>query len=179
MKLRLLSFVAAGLILTLAGCPGEDEIPEISNRAERYWNNLFHGYTRNAYDMLDSGSRGFIAYADYARKVGFGPSGLQEVKEYWMAYYPLTAVEVNSVSVKGRKATVTLTLTQPDPTWFPDEAHAQAEEQGLEGNDYALFLLRAQTEALLTGKIPIVKIQENLQLIKEDDVWWVVFDDEG
>ena len=144
-------------------------------RAERYWNYLYRGETRSAYNMLDKKSQGFLSYPDYARKVGFGPTNLPEVADYWEAYYPNTQIEVKNVSVQRKQAIVSLTLTIPDPTWFPDEAYAEAKRLGLEGHEYALFMIRAQTEALKKGEIPLVRIQENTQLVKEDAEWRVVF----
>ncbi len=180
MKRNLLLLVCAALIcLLLAGCPNKDEAPIVRRRAERYWNYLYRGETRSAYNMLDKKSQGFLSYPDYARKVGFGPTNLPEVKEYWEAYYPNTQIEVKNVSVQRKQAIVSLTLIIPDPTWFPDEAYAEAKRLGLEGHEYALFMIRAQTEALKKGEIPVVKIQENTQLVKEDNVWRIVFKGEG
>lgn len=179
MKRNLLSLVGAALIaVVLAGCPREDEAPIVRQRAERYWYYLFKGQIRSAYNMLDKKSRGTLTYGEYARKVGFGPSNLLEVQEYWKAYYPNTLIEVKNVSVQRNSAIASLTLTIPDPTWFPDEAYAEAKRLGLEGHEYALFMIRAQTEALKKGEVPLVRIQENTQLLKEDNVWRIVFKEE-
>ncbi|MEA3311143.1 MAG: hypothetical protein U9Q76_02860 [candidate division WOR-3 bacterium] len=175
---RNLLLLAALISLVLAGCPNKDEAPIVRQRAERYWNYLYRGETRSAYNMLDKKSQGFLSYPDYARKVGFGPTNLPEVKEYWEAYYPNTQIEVKNISVQRKQAIVYLTLTIPDPTWFPDEAYAEAKRLGLEGHEYALFMIRAQTEALKRGEIPLVRIQENTQLVKEDNVWRIVFREE-
>lgn len=176
MKRNLLLLAGAALIaVVLAGCPREDEAPIVRQRAERYWHYLYRGRTREAYNMLDKKSQSFITYGEYARKVGFGPSNLLEVQEYWKAYYPNTRIEAGNVSVRGKKAIVSLILTLPDPSWFQDEAYAEAKRLGLEGHEYALFMIRAQTEALKKGEVPLVRIQENTQLVKEDDVWRIVF----
>ncbi|MCK4232599.1 hypothetical protein KAX06_05690 [candidate division WOR-3 bacterium] len=176
MKRNLLLLVCAALIcLLLAGCPNKEEVLIVRQRAERYWNYLYRGETRSAYNMLDKKSQGFLSYPDYARKVGFGPTNLPEVADYWEAYYPNTQIEVKNVSVQRKQAIVSLTLIIPDPTWFPDEAYAEAKRLGLEGHEYALFMIRAQTEALKKGEIPLVRIQENTQLVKEDAEWRVVF----
>lgn len=179
MKRNLLLLVCAALIAAaLAGCPNREEVLIVRRQAERYWNYLYRGRTREAYNMLDKKSQGSLSYPEYARKVGFGPTNLPEVKEYWKAYYPNTQIEVNSVSVQRKQAIVSLTLTIPDPTWFPDEAYAEAERLGLEGHEYALFMIRWQTEALRKGEIPLVKIQESTQLVKEEGEWRVVFSGE-
>ena len=179
MKRNLPLLVCAALIaVALAGCPNKDEVLIVRQQAERYWNYLYRGETRSAYNMLDKKSQGFLSYPDYARKVGFGPTNLPEVKEYWEAYYPNTRIGIGNVSVKRKKAIVSLTLTIPDPTWFPDEAYAEAKRLGLEGHEYAIFMIRWQTEALKRGEIPIVRIHENTQLVKEDNVWRIVFREE-
>ncbi|TET23420.1 MAG: hypothetical protein E3J71_02260 [Candidatus Stahlbacteria bacterium] len=179
MKRNLLLLAGAALIaVVLAGCPQEDEAPIVRQRAERYWNYLYRGRTREAYNMLDKKSRGTLTYGEYARKVGFGPSNLLEVQEYWKAYYPNTRIEAGNVSVQRKQAIVSLILTLPDPSWFQDEAYAEAKRLGLEGHEYALFMIRAQTEALNRGEIPLVRIQENTPLVKEDAEWHIVFREE-
>jgi hypothetical protein len=177
--LLLTLFGAAFIFLLLSGCPGEDETPIVRKQAERYWQYLFRGEIRSAYDMLDKKSQVFISYGEFAEKVGFGLTRVQEVTEYWEAYYPNTQIEVRSVSIKPQQAIVSLDLTIPDPKWFPDEAYEEAKRLGLEGHEYALFMIRWQTQALRRGEIPLVKTQESTQLVKEDDEWRVVFTDEG
>jgi hypothetical protein len=172
---RNLLLLAALISLVLAGCPNKEELPIVRQRAERYWNYLYRGRTREAYNMLDEKSRAFITYDEYAQKVGFGRTRVQEVQDYWKAYYPNTQIEVTGVSIKRKQAIVSLDLTIPDPTWFPDEAHEEAKRLGLEGHEYALFMIRAQTEALNRGEVPLVKIQESTQLVKEDGEWRIVF----
>jgi len=174
MRFKTLGLALAALVV-LTACPREDT-SAIKERAVTYWENLFRGKLRAAYEMLDTRSRGFITYPDYARKVGIWPTTFKEVQDYWKAYYPLTGVEARDVSLTRNTATVALVLTQPDPTWFPDEVHAEAKRLGLEGPDYALFLLRGYTQALLEGKVPIVRIRETTRLVKEDDQWWIVFE---
>jgi len=175
---RNLLLLAALICLVLAGCPNKEEVPIVRQRAERYWNYLYRGETRSAYNMLDKKSQAFITYEEYAQKVGFGRTNIQEVKEYWEAYYPNTRIEVGNVSLNRKQAIVSLDLTIPDPTWFPDEAYAEAKRLGLEGHEYAIFMIRAQTEALKKGEIPLVKIQESTQLLKEDGEWRIVFREE-
>jgi hypothetical protein len=168
----------AFIFLVLAGCPREDETPIVRRLAENYWQFLFKGEIRSAYNMLDKKSQAFITYEEFAKKVGFGLTRVQEVKDYWEAYYPNTQIEVRSVSVNRKQAIVSLTLTIPDPKWYPDEAHEEAKRLGLEGHEYALFMIRWQTEALRKGEIPLVKIQESTQLVKEDSEWRVIFKEE-
>lgn len=170
---------AALIAVVLTGCPREDEAPIVRKQAERYWQFLFRGKIRSAYDMLDEKSQAFISYGEFAQRVGFGLTRAQEVTEYWEAYYPNTQIEVRSVSIKRKQAVVALDLTIPDPKWYPDEAHEEAKRLGLEGNEYALFMIRWQTEALSKGEIPLVKIQESTQLVKEAGEWRVVFSGEG
>jgi hypothetical protein len=179
MRRNLFFLTGAALVaVVLAGCPREDETPMVRNRAELHWQFLFRGETRSAYNMLDEKSRAHITYDEYAQKVGFGLTNIQEVQEYWKAYYPNTQIEVTNVSIKRKQAIVALDLTIPDPKWYPDEAHEEAKRLGLEGNEYALFMIRWQTEALKKGEIPLVKIQESTQLVKEAGEWRVVFSGE-
>jgi len=166
---------ACGFLTT--GCKEEDESGIIKAVAKGYWEALFRGQTRRAYEMLDSESQGFTVYTDYARAVGLMPSQLPEIQEYWAAYYPHTLVEVHSVVIdkKTKTAVASLSLTQPDPTWFPDEAVAEAEELGLDGVEKGLFVLGKQTEALKEGRVPIVQIPENTKLRKEEDKWRIIY----
>ncbi len=176
---RLAAFLGPWLVLLLGACPGKDESPLVKDTAAGYWNHLFKGEIRAAFNMLDKGSRQFMNYSQFANKVGFGSSGVTEVKEYWKAYFPLTDVDVKSVTVRKDAASVSLILTIPDPKWFPDEAQMEAERLGLVDQEYALFMIRAQTDALKQGKIPTVRISEVTNLVKEEGSWKVVFKDEG
>ena len=179
MRRNLFFLTGAALIsLVLAGCPREDESPIVRKRAAQYWQFLFRGEIRSAYNMLDEKSQAFTTYDEYAQMVGFGRTDIQEVQDYWKAYYPNTQVEVRNVSIKRKQAVVSLNLTIPDPTWYPDEAHEEAKRLELEGHEYALFMIRWQTEALKKGEIPLVKIQESTQLVKEDGEWRIVFREE-
>jgi hypothetical protein len=162
------------VIVSLVGCP-KDEIPEVKEVAGKYWFFLFSGQIRPAYNLLNSETRNNLPYGDYARRVGFGPTGIQEVKDYWNAYYPQTEIEVGEAAVKKDRAVVAVTLTQPDPKWFPDEAYQKSVELGLEGNEQARFIIKAHTDALNAGLVPIVKIQESTNLVKEGEDWKVVF----
>lgn len=179
MNRKSLVILGAAFVLLFAACPGKDESPVVLQTAVNYWNFLYKGETRAAFDMLDKGSKQIMNYSRYSRKVGFGPGSFDETREYWKAYYPLTNIEVNTVSVRKEVATVSLTLTIPDPTWFPDEAYQEAEKLGLKDQEYALFMIRAQTEALKQGRIPTVRISEVTNLLKEDGSWKIVFKDEG
>jgi hypothetical protein len=179
--MKLLPRVFSVLLLAMlffTGCKKtDDEVWIVKEVATHYMDLLFQGKTRAAYEMLDVESKSLIVYPDYARTVGLYPSHIQEVQDYWAAYYPQTQIEVVSAVVdnKSKTAVVSLTLTQPDPKWFPDEAVAEAQAQGLEGPELGLFVLRKQTEALKDGMIPLVKIAENIKLLKEDDQWMVVY----
>lgn len=178
MRRRVSIILGLGLVAVIfSGCPQEGERPMVGERARGYWTAIFQGRARAAYEMLDSKSQGFIVYTDYARKVGLLPSQIQEVQDYWAAYYPLTTIEIQSVLIdrKSNTAVVSLTLTQPDPTWFSDEALEEAERLGLERGEKARFILRKQTEALREGRVPTVKIAENTKLVKEEDEWRIVF----
>jgi hypothetical protein len=176
---RLSLILGPALLLFLCACPGKDESQLVNDTAVSYWNYLFKGEIRSAFNMLDVSSKQTMNYSQFSKKVGFGSNTKEEIKEYWKAYYPLTGVEVKTVSVRKNSATVSLTLTIPDPQWFPDEAQLEAEKRGLKGQEYALFMIRAQTDALKQGKIPTVRISEVTSLVKEDDTWKVVFKDQG
>lgn len=177
MKRDLIALAGLVLAIFMIACPGENQTQEASRTAERYWELLFKGEIRSAYNMLSEESKIAITYSDYSKKVGFGISNIKEIEEYWDVYYRNTNIEVKSAYVKGKTAVVSLTLTIPDPKWFPDEAYAEAQRLGLEGNDYALFMVRAQTQAMQKGEIPPVKIDESTMLVKEADEWRVVFTD--
>ncbi|MBN2381192.1 hypothetical protein JXM67_15440 [candidate division WOR-3 bacterium] len=171
-------FLGLGLlVLASSQCKKTDEVPVIKETARNYWDALFRGQTRAAYEMLDSESQGFIVFPDYARKVGLYPSSIKEVRDYWEVYYPLTEIQIQSATFdrKTKTAVVSLVLTQPDPKWFPDDAVAEAESLGLEEGEKGRFVLRAMTEALREGTVPVVKIAENTRLIKEEDEWRIVF----
>lgn len=178
---RLVLLAAAGaLILTsAAGCNNQEDKEAASQTAVRYWNNLFSGNTRSAYQMLDKKSQGFLPYPDYSRKVGVGPVTAPEIEAYWDAYFPNTQIEAREVYLKGKQAGVTLDMTIPDPTWFPDKARLEAESKGLEGEEYATYILQAQTRALEEGRVPLVRIEETTRLVKEGQTWKVVFTEEG
>lgn len=176
MRRNLFFLIGTALIfLVFAGCPREDESAIVRKRAALYWQFLFRGEIRSAYNMLNDKSQAFTTFDEYAQKVGFGRTNIQEVQDYWKAYYPNTRIEVGNVSLKRKQAIVSLDLTIPDPTWYPDEAHEEAKRLGLEGHEYALFMIRWQTEALKKGEIPLVKIRESTQLVKEEGEWRIVF----
>jgi hypothetical protein len=177
-RIMLLIGAATLLAAALAGCPREDETPIVRQQAERYWAYLFRGRTLDAYKMLDEQTRGYLSYMEYAQKVGFGKSQITEIQDYWKAYYANTEIVINDVSIKRKLAIVSITLTIPDPSWFPDEAYTEAQSLGLEGHEYALFMISAQTKALQRGEIPQVLIEESTQLLKESGQWRIVFKDE-
>jgi len=174
---KVLLYGLTAVAFLVAGCKKADETAIIKKLATGYWEALFQGETRTAYEMLDSKSQTYIVYGDYTRKVGFGPGKRPEVDEYWAAYYSLTQIEVTSVVIdrKGESAVVSFTLTQPDPTWFPDEAVREADSLGLTQDVKGKYVLKAMTKALKEARVPIVKTAENTKLVMEDDEWRVVF----
>ncbi|NLI99070.1 hypothetical protein GX441_10485 [bacterium] len=171
--------IACGAAFLWVACPAKDESTAVRSAVVQYWGYIYQGATRSAYDMLDSESRNRITYRKYAEKVGFGTSNIPEIKEYWKAYQTMTNIEIKNVAVQGGRANADLVLTIPDPKWFPDEAYAESQRLGLKDQEYALFMIKAQTQALKEGRIPLVRLMETTNLVKEGEAWKIVFVDEG
>jgi hypothetical protein len=177
-KFFLVSITCVAAFLWIA-CPAKDESPAVRSAVVQYWDYIYQGATRSAYDMLSGESKNSITFREYAEKVGFGTRNMPEIKEYWKVYHTMTNIEIKDIAVQRGRANAELVLTIPDPKWFPDEAYAESQRLGLKDQEYALFMIKAQTQALREGRIPLVRLMETTNLVKEGETWKIVFVDEG
>lgn len=177
MKLKTILVILAGLLI-FSGCERADETPQVRERVTRYWEAIYSGRIHAAYEMLDNRSRGSMSYLEFGKAVaGLGAKVAPEIDAFYKAYTPLTSAEIKTVYVEKKSARVGVHLTHPDPTWFPSAAYDEAVEAGLADHELAICIISAKTQALYEGEIPIVDLTVTVRLLKEDDLWRIVFYD--